>query len=163
MHVLSFPHIPLRKWVWVSLFLFKLCLELSEGSSLSVQPITAPEPQEVPWYLWGSVCHQWFPLAVEKRAASLSFLNCVQEGIIVPSELPTGGFRQVSYLWGDFKSVYFPLLPFPPPLLLSHFVLLLKYYRSVSACKCCHWANVCWLRILMKRKSDNLCKIIRPN
>lgn len=89
-----------------------------------------------------------------------SFLNCFQEWIIVPSELPTGGFHEVSSLWVDFKSIYFPLLPFPPPLLLSHFVLLLIHFRSVSACKCCHWASVHWLRIRMKSKSHNLCKII---
>lgn len=48
-----------------------------------------------------------------------SFLNCFQEWIIVPSELPTGGFHEVSSLWVDFKSIYFPLLPFPPLTLCS--------------------------------------------
>lgn len=64
--------------------------------------------------------------------------------------------EQVSYLGVDFKSVYF----------LCYLSLLLYcchtlfYYWNVSGSKCCHWANVHWLRIWMKSK-PNWCKIIR--
>lgn len=81
-----------------------------------------------------ALCHRLFPLAIQKRAVSLSFLNCVQEWIIVASELPTSGFHQVSDLRVDFKSIYFPLPPSAPPLFLT--VILCSVIETLQECQC---------------------------
>lgn len=61
-----------------------------------------------------------------------SFLNCFQEWIIVPTELPTGGFHHISYLWVDFKSNYFPLLSFP----LLYYCSLCSIIETFQECQC---------------------------
>lgn len=158
-YLLIFSSNPPNKCFWVPLFLLKLWLtvwrfittdpahHLHPSSLVSLKLCLAP--------VISSWCRKIssFP---QRVCIVVRVNNC-------SSELPTGGFHRVSYLRVDFKSIYFPLLPFPPHLLLSHFVLLLKHFRSVSACGCYYRADVHWLRVWMKSKPDNLCKVIRPN
>ena len=89
----SFSQIPLRKWVWLSLFVKTLTLTLRRF--IVIDPAhhlpRAPGSSLVPLRLCTS------PGISSGRRKACDFpqssLNCVQEWAVVPSELPAGGFQ----------------------------------------------------------------------